>query len=367
LLVSGSDANGYVRIWSMNRERVSFALPRPIDWSSGVRLSVRSTPREVLSILQSASGARDEVTVSVLGGPKDVERSVREDGAVRWAMSHDGSRVAALLSDESVRIHAVAEPSGKPVLLPPPPTDPAADASKTSSAPTESAQAILFSPDGRWLATSKGRRTLLRQESGPASVVTGHAPFAFSHTSETFANMERCESIHVWHVAPVRLRASFPVNGACPSRLALSPDGSLLLAILPGGVGELLGGRATARLWDVTTKRSWVLQDYSDRSGAVAAFAPDGRTLATVGRDGGVHLWDPHLGRRLLVLAAANDRVRDLAFSADGLTLFALDEKGVRAFRTRGEDESELTAPTAAADRANSVFDALRQLAGGHR
>jgi WD40 repeat protein len=249
--------------------------------------------------------------------------------------------------------------------LPPPPMERAADASETSSVPTESAQGIMFSPDGRWIAASKGRRTLLRQESGAATVVSGNAPFTFSRSSGTFVNMERCESINVWHIAPLRLRASLPVDGACPSRLALSPNGNLLLAILPGGMGELLGGRPTARLWEVATTRSWVLQDYSDRSGAVAAFAPDGRTLATVARDGSVHVWDPHLGRRLLVLGGADDRVRDLAFSADGLTLFALDGKRVRAFRTRGEDESELTAPTAAADRANSVFDALRQLSRG--
>ena len=51
------------------------------------------------------------------------------------------------------------------------------------------------------------------------------------------------------------------------------------------------------------------------------AFAPDGKTLATGGRDGLVKLWDVASGRHLLTLEQQYAGVAALAFSRDGRTV----------------------------------------------
>jgi WD40 repeat protein len=52
-----------------------------------------------------------------------------------------------------------------------------------------------------------------------------------------------------------------------------------------------------------------------------AAFSPDGRTLATAGRDRSVRLWDPDTGQELIELQGDEDQVHPVAFSPDGATL----------------------------------------------
>jgi WD40 repeat protein len=76
-------------------------------------------------------------------------------------------------------------------------------------------------------------------------------------------------------------------------------------------------------LWDTSTgARRGLLR--GDGIVCTAAFAPDGRTLATGGMDGIIHLWDVASGEQRATLSGHRKPVLGLAFSPDGRTLASL-------------------------------------------
>jgi WD40 repeat protein len=74
----------------------------------------------------------------------------------------------------------------------------------------------------------------------------------------------------------------------------------------------------TVRLWDVSTRKVRIL--LAGFSGLLR-FSPDGKTLATSGRDNAIHLWDIANGEELATLTVSSESVCDVAFSPDGNVL----------------------------------------------
>ena len=94
--------------------------------------------------------------------------------------------------------------------------------------------------------------------------------------------------------------------------MAFSPDGRLLASC---------GKDKTVRLWDPAASEH--RRTLTGHNGAVydVAFSPDGRLLASCGKDKTVRLWDPGTGENLRTLTGHTGSVVGVAFSPDGRPL----------------------------------------------
>ena len=116
-------------------------------------------------------------------------------------------------------------------------------------------------------------------------------------------------------------KARFGYRGAVES-LAFAPGGKTLASVNDDG---------TVRLWDAATgELRRTLAGHKGQATCVA-FAPGGKALASAGRDGTVRLWDADTGASKRVLKGHEGTVRSVAYSPDGKALASAgDDKIVR-------------------------------------
>src|SRR5262249_4748996 len=170
-----------------------------------------------------------------------------------------------------------------------------------------SAEAVAFSPDGRLLAVggmvenAKGQllfhhgvvRVCDTANGRELFTILGHGEpvttLVFSPDGKFLATASADHTARLWDAVTGREVRVFKGHVGTVTAVAFSPDGKLLAT----GSGD-----KTARLWDVATGE--VRRRLLDHSAAVTAvvFSPDGRTVTTGGADQRVYVWDAASGKK---------------------------------------------------------------------
>jgi WD40 repeat protein/serine/threonine protein kinase len=194
-----------------------------------------------------------------------------------------------------------------------------------------SARAVAFSPDGLFLASTgddgtvkvwdlvRDRLLFTRSEhTAPVYAV------AFSPDGRTLVSGGR-DGVRLWDATTGEPMSVSPPNIPRVTALAFDANGCLAIAQMGGNI--TLWNPATGEQRDPLIGHSapvWSL-----------AFSPDGKRLASGGRDLTVKLWDTAGGQQVLTLRGFASEISSVSFSGDGTRLITTDQSGaVRLWET---------------------------------
>jgi WD40 repeat protein len=295
--------NGFTRIWdAAGRRPLGTALA---DNRLPVRRAAFSPDGKILAV------AGDDGMVR-LGDPVAHQQTgATLPGLSAVAVSPDGKTLATAERDNTTRLWDVAtqRPVGRPLR-------PADDRTIDRKG---ALFGLTFSPDGGMLATAglDGVRlfdTAGRRQIGPP--LYAERPIGtveFSPDGKRLA-IARNGAIQFWQLAARRQtgpRIHVPDHTNLLSAMAISADGATLATV---------GGDRTVRLFDVATGRQRGAPIPVAVNGILdeLKFSPDGRTLAIAANNDTVRLWNISPRRQIGTLTGHNDWISEIAFSPDG-------------------------------------------------
>jgi WD40 repeat protein/transcriptional regulator with XRE-family HTH domain len=270
-------------------------------------------------------------------------------GVFGIAISPDGTRLATLSDDETIKIWDTA--SNQELLSIP-----------TGTMHKNLSRVISFSPDGKGLVTPAGGhlakvwdvasgKELLTLNENAVEVLGA----AFRLDGKTIATASYPDVISLWDAATGKELRTFTGLQTGITALAFSPDGKRFytassddgvvfawdiatgkplfsfdgeagvgsIAVSPDGSHLVTGEFDTnVKIWDAATgTKRLTLFGHASNIDKVA-FSPDGKTIASASEDGTIKLWDAETGKILLTLSGHTSGVLDLTFSPDGNQLY---------------------------------------------
>ncbi|GAA4229666.1 hypothetical protein GCM10022254_22620 [Actinomadura meridiana] len=192
---------------------------------------------------------------------------------------------------------------------------------------TDEVNSVVFSPDGRTLATGSldGNVRLWDVAAERSVAVLDDYPdaveaVAYSPDGKLLAAGGAGGTVQFWDTGSRRGAGALKRDAHQIRALAFSQRGGLLAS--GGDVGAPAHGLgASAELWNLAKRR--VVGEVGNPTWPAesVAFSPDGTILATAGGRVPLVLWDVAAGRRIVELEGHGDGTLAVAFSPDGKTL----------------------------------------------
>lgn len=309
-LVSG-DWRGTVKIWDLEvegspatgRERGLGSQVSACAFSADGRLAVAAFWNGELDLWEATRGRH----LATLAG--------HQDCILACAFSPDGALVASASRDLSVRVWRTENPAHPQVL----------------EGHSGAVGACAFSPDGAVLLSGSDDGTLRLWD--PQTGITRREVLAhaggvtaclFSPDGTVIVSAGKDWQLKVWEWAS-KERPALLADGLADGRLAMSPDGSRLLAVPGGALGP-------PKLWDLD-RRALVATLVGLVDGNCFGFSPDGRWVYFVSYDRTLKLWEAAGGEPVAVLSAPGESAWRGGVSPQGRLFLALSDDVLKLFR----------------------------------
>ncbi|REJ57386.1 MAG: protein kinase [Microcystis aeruginosa DA14] len=187
---------------------------------------------------------------------------------------------------------------------------------KTLTGHSDSVQSVVYSPDGRYLASGSGDKTI--KISGVATgkqlrTLTGHSDtvssVVYSPDGRYLASGSNDKTIKIWEVATGKQLRTLTGHSGEVYSVVYSPDGRYLAS---GSWDK------TIKIWDVVTGKQ--LRTLTGHSSPVLSvvYSPDGRYLASGNGDKTIKIWEVATGKQLRTLTGHSGSVWSVVYSPDG-------------------------------------------------